>query len=39
MIGVITTVAMTPVMTYLVLPQLTRRLDWWLQGRSAPWRR
>jgi antibiotic biosynthesis monooxygenase (ABM) superfamily enzyme len=33
------TVAMTPVMTYLVLPQLTRRLDWWLRGRPAPWRR
>jgi antibiotic biosynthesis monooxygenase (ABM) superfamily enzyme len=35
----VTTVVMTPVMTYLVLPQLTRRLDWWLQGRRAPWRR
>ena len=35
----VTTVLMTPVMTYLVLPQLTRRLDWWLQGRRAPWRR
>ena len=34
-----TTVVMTPVMTYLVLPQLTRRLEWWLQGRPAPWRR
>jgi antibiotic biosynthesis monooxygenase (ABM) superfamily enzyme len=34
----VTTVAMTPVMTYLVLPQLTRRLDWWLHGRRAPWR-
>jgi uncharacterized protein len=33
------TVAMTPVMTYLVLPQLTRRLDWWLRGRPGPWRR
>jgi uncharacterized protein len=30
---------MTPVMTYVVLPQLTRRLDWWLHGRRAPWRR
>jgi uncharacterized protein len=27
------------VMTYLVLPQLTRRLDWWLRGRPGPWRR
>ncbi len=34
----VTTVAMTPIMTYLVLPQLTRRLDWWLHGRRAPWR-
>ena len=33
------TVLMTPVMTYLVLPQLTRRLEWWLHGRPAPWRR
>jgi antibiotic biosynthesis monooxygenase (ABM) superfamily enzyme len=32
----VTTVAMTPIMTYLVLPQLTRRLDWWLHGRPAP---
>jgi antibiotic biosynthesis monooxygenase (ABM) superfamily enzyme len=35
----LTTVVMTPVMTYLVLPQLTRRLEWWLQGRPVPWRR
>jgi antibiotic biosynthesis monooxygenase (ABM) superfamily enzyme len=35
----VTTVLMTPVMTYVVLPQLTRRLDWWLHGRPAPWRR
>ncbi len=33
-----TTILMTPVMTYLVLPQLTRHLDWWLHGRPAPWR-
>ena len=31
--------AMTPVMTYLALPWITRRLQWWLQGRPAPWRR
>jgi antibiotic biosynthesis monooxygenase (ABM) superfamily enzyme len=30
---------MTPIMTYVVLPQLTRRLEWWLHGRPAPWRR
>ncbi len=35
----VTTLVMTPVMTYLVLPQLTRRLEWWLHGRPAPWRR
>lgn len=35
----LTTVVMTPIMTYLVLPQLTRRLEWWLHGRRAPWRR
>ena len=34
----VTTIAMTPVMTYLVLPQLTRRMEWWLHGRPAPWR-
>jgi antibiotic biosynthesis monooxygenase (ABM) superfamily enzyme len=33
-----TTLVMTPVMTYVVLPQLTKRLEWWLQGRPAPWR-
>jgi antibiotic biosynthesis monooxygenase (ABM) superfamily enzyme len=35
----LSTVAMTPIMTYVVLPQLTRRLEWWLHGRRAPWRR
>ena len=35
----VSTIAMTPVMTYLVLPFLTSSLDWWLQGRPAPWRR
>jgi uncharacterized protein len=34
----ISTLLMTPVMTYVVLPQLTRRLEWWLHGRPAPWR-
>jgi hypothetical protein len=29
---------MTPVMTYLALPWITRQLQWWLQGRPAPWR-
>ncbi|HSE69353.1 MAG TPA: antibiotic biosynthesis monooxygenase [Nocardioidaceae bacterium] len=35
----VSTIVMTPVMTYLVLPRLTRWLDWWLHGRPAPWRR
>jgi len=30
---------MTPVMTYVALPWITRRMEWWLQGRPAPWRR
>lgn len=35
----VTTVAMTPIMTSMVLPFLTSRLEWWLKGRPAPWRR
>jgi antibiotic biosynthesis monooxygenase (ABM) superfamily enzyme len=35
----LSTVVMTPIMTYLVLPWLTRSLGWWLEGRPAPWRR
>lgn len=34
-----TTLVMTPLMTYLVLPRMTRALGWWLQGQPAPWRR
>ncbi|MGY1844553.1 antibiotic biosynthesis monooxygenase [Modestobacter sp. SYSU DS0875] len=30
------TLALTPVMTYLLLPWVTRRLSWWLAGRR--WR-
>jgi antibiotic biosynthesis monooxygenase (ABM) superfamily enzyme len=30
---------MTPVMTYAALPWITRRMEWWLQGSPAPWRR
>ena len=33
------TVLMTPVMTYVVLPRMTAALAWWLHGRPAPWRR
>jgi len=34
----VTTLAMTPVMTYVVLPRMTQALSWWLHGRPAPWR-
>ena len=33
-----TTLVMTPLMTYVVLPRMTRALEWWLHGRPAPWR-
>jgi hypothetical protein len=32
------TVCLTPLMTYVVLPRITKRLEWWLHGRPAPWR-
>jgi len=32
----VTTLTLTPIMTYLLLPWVTRRLQWWLHGRS--WR-
>ena len=32
----VTTIALTPLMTYVLLPWTTRRLEWWLQGRR--WR-
>jgi antibiotic biosynthesis monooxygenase (ABM) superfamily enzyme len=35
----LSTVLMTPVMTYLVLPRMTAALGWWLRGQPAPWRR
>jgi antibiotic biosynthesis monooxygenase (ABM) superfamily enzyme len=35
----LSTLAMTPVMTYLVLPRMTQALGWWLHGERAPWRR
>ncbi|MFI7544325.1 antibiotic biosynthesis monooxygenase [Actinoplanes sp. NPDC049599] len=35
----VTTVCLTPLMTYLVLPQVTRALQWWLHGTPPPWRR
>ena len=35
----LSTLAMTPVMTYLVLPRMTQALGWWLRGEPAPWRR
>lgn len=30
---------MTPLMTYLFLPWITRRTAWWLHGEPPPWRR
>ena len=35
----VSTLLLTPVMTYLLLPRLTKAFEWWLQGRPAPWRR
>ncbi|MEV4410388.1 antibiotic biosynthesis monooxygenase [Catellatospora sp. NPDC049609] len=35
----IITLCLTPLMTYVMLPWITRRLEWWLHGRPAPWRR
>jgi hypothetical protein len=32
----VTTLTLTPIMTYLLLPWVTRRLQWWLRGRR--WR-
>ncbi|WP_089336618.1 antibiotic biosynthesis monooxygenase [Blastococcus mobilis] len=29
----VVTLALTPIMTYALLPWITARLDWWLQGR------
>ncbi|MGK5522779.1 antibiotic biosynthesis monooxygenase [Micromonospora sp. URMC 107] len=30
------TLTLTPLMTYLVLPRITRTLHWWLHGQRAP---
>jgi antibiotic biosynthesis monooxygenase (ABM) superfamily enzyme len=35
----VTTVCLTPLMTYLVLPRVTGALQWWLHGQPPPWRR
>lgn len=35
----VTTLCLTPVMTYVVLPRVTRALHWWLRGEPPPWRR
>ncbi|MAS56685.1 antibiotic biosynthesis monooxygenase [Nocardioides sp.] len=35
----LTVLVMTPVMTYVALPWITRTMQWWLQGQPAPWRR
>jgi antibiotic biosynthesis monooxygenase (ABM) superfamily enzyme len=34
----LSTVVMTPVMTYVVLPRMTTALAWWLAGDPPPWR-
>ena len=34
-----TVLVMTPLMTYVLLPWITRRLQWWLQGEAPPWHR
>ncbi|WP_052337210.1 antibiotic biosynthesis monooxygenase [Nocardioides alkalitolerans] len=34
-----TTMVATPLMVFLGLPWITRKMDWWLHGRPAPWRR
>jgi len=34
-----TTLCLTPLMTYLVLPRVTRALQWWLHGQPPHWRR
>ena len=35
----VTVLVMTPVMTYVALPWITRTMQWWLQGEPPPWRR
>lgn len=35
----LTVVVMTPIMTYAALPWITKRFEWWLQGKPAPWRK
>ena len=35
----VTTLCLTPLMTYLVLPQVTKALQWWLHKQPPPWRR
>ena len=37
--GAAVVLVMTPIMTYVALPWITRRMEWWLQGHPAPWRR
>jgi uncharacterized protein len=35
----VVTLTLTPIMTYLLLPRVTARLDWWLLGRRWSERR
>ncbi|WP_323791284.1 antibiotic biosynthesis monooxygenase [Nocardioides sp.] len=34
-----TVLVMTPIMTYVALPWITRTMQWWLQGQPSPWTR
>ncbi|MEV4636952.1 antibiotic biosynthesis monooxygenase [Actinoplanes sp. NPDC049548] len=35
----VSTLCLTPLMTYLVLPWVTGALQWWLHGERPPWRK
>lgn len=34
----VSTLVLTPLMAYLVLPRITGALQWWLHGQPPPWR-
>ncbi|MGI8947403.1 MAG: antibiotic biosynthesis monooxygenase [Ornithinimicrobium sp.] len=35
----LSTLILTPIMTYVALPTLTSWMSWWLQGEPPPWRK
>lgn len=35
----LSTLILTPIMTYVALPTLTSWMSWWLQGDPPPWRK